>query len=92
MKNSAAMIDTSTKKIWALAESTLADLLKEGGAAAIQAVELAQALEASKALGGVTNRLVQVHGRIITARALAQIEAIQEGRMPAHPHRHPILN
>lgn len=76
------MIDQATKEIWALAENTLADLLQEGGAAALQAIELAQALESSKALGGVTNELMQVHCRIITARARAQINALKEGKMP----------
>lgn len=82
------MIDTTTQKIWAHAESTLAQLLQEGGGAAAQAVELALALEASKALGGVTNRLVQVHSSILLSRAKAQIQAIEEGRMPAQYLNH----
>lgn len=77
------MIDATTRKIWALVENTLADLLKEGGAATMQAVELAQALDASKALGGITQRLMQVHLKIINARLKAQLEALKEGRMPA---------
>jgi ribosomal protein L15 len=82
------MIEPSTKALWALIENTLAELLQEGGAASMQAVDLAQALDASKALGGVTNRLVQVHARIITARALAKIEAIEEGRVPPQSLNH----
>ena len=87
------MIDTTTRKIWALVENTLADLLKEGGAATMQAVELAQALDASKALGGITQRLMQVHLKIINARLKAQLEALKEGRMPAqHRNRQRFLN
>lgn len=82
------MIDTFTEKIWAHAASTLSELLQEGCAASMQALELLQALEESKSLGGVTNRLALVHSRIITARAKAQIEAIKEGRMPSQHLNH----
>ncbi|MBQ9184407.1 MAG: hypothetical protein IJ151_00865 [Bacteroidales bacterium] len=76
------MIDTSTKRIWAQVESTLSELLQEGCASTLQAVELAQALEVSKSLGKVTQELALVHGRIITARAQALINALEQGRTP----------
>ena len=78
--------------IWALAQSTLQELLQEGGVAASQALELTQALEESKELGDITTRLVLIHGTILCSRAQAQIAAILEGSAPAQPCKQRFLN
>ena len=88
------MIDTSTKELWALAEGTLKKLLQEGGAfSLLQAAVLEDALKESKSLGRATSELMETHCQIITTRAQALIESIEEGRMPAQPpHRQGFKN